>query len=99
MDHDNAYDSIMTRAKELVSLVDASKIPKDRGLLVEEALDKINSTKKANMASEKPPPRGTVVSGCPVGKVCKTYALSWNFYHFCPTRGLFDEQILIFKWA
>jgi hypothetical protein len=72
-DHNNAYDSIMPRAKELVSLVDASKIPKERGVLVEEALDKIISTEKANMASEKPPPRGTVVSGCPVGRVLNRY--------------------------
>ena len=43
-DHYNVYDSIMPRAKELVSLVDASKIPKGRGLLVEEApLNKIIS--------------------------------------------------------
>ncbi|KAI2505355.1 hypothetical protein MHU86_9061 [Fragilaria crotonensis] len=74
----NAYDSIMPRAKELVSLVDASKAHK-RGLLVEEALDKIIFTEKANMASEKPPPKGSLVSGCPVGKVCKTYVSSWSF--------------------
>ena len=75
----NAYDSIMPRAKELVSLVDASKSPQERGLLVEEALDKIIFTEKANMASEKPPPKGSLVSGCPVGKVCKTYVSSWSF--------------------
>ena len=64
----------MPRSKELVSLVDDSKFPKERGVLVEEALDKMISAKKANMiASEKPPPRGTLVSGCcPVGKVRKT---------------------------
>jgi hypothetical protein len=75
----NAYNSIMPRAKELVSLVDASKSPQERGLLVEEALDKIIFTEKANMASEKPPPKGSLVSGCPVGKVCKTYVSSWSF--------------------
>jgi hypothetical protein len=75
----NAYDSIMPRAKELVSLVDASKSPQERGLLVEEALDKTIFTEKANMASEKPPPKGSLVSGCPVGKVCKTYVSSWSF--------------------
>ena len=75
----NAYDSIMPRAKELVSLVDASKSPQERGLLVEEALDKIIFTEKANMASEKPPPKVSLVSGCPVGKVCKTYVSSWSF--------------------
>jgi hypothetical protein len=74
-DHYNAYDSTMPTAKELVSLVDALKIP---NVLVEEALDKIISTEKANMAFEKPPPRGTVVSGCPVGKKRKTYVSSWN---------------------
>jgi hypothetical protein len=78
-DHYNAYDMIMPRAKELVSLVDASKFPRERGVLVEEALDKIISTEKANIASEKPLPRGTVVSGCPVGKVRKTCVSSWNF--------------------
>jgi hypothetical protein len=30
LDHYNAYNSIMPRAKELVSLVDASKIPRER---------------------------------------------------------------------
>ncbi len=78
-DHYNAYDSITPRAKELVSLVDASIIPKERGSLVEEALDKIIFTKKANIASEKQPPRGTLVSGCPVGKVRKTNVLSRNY--------------------
>jgi hypothetical protein len=69
----------MPRAKEIVSLVDASKIPKERGILVEEALDKIISTEKANLASEKPSPRGALVSLCPVGKVRKTYVSSWDF--------------------
>jgi hypothetical protein len=79
-DQYNAYNSIVPRAKELVSLVDASKIPKERGFLVEEALDKIIFTEKANIASEKPPPRGILVSGCRVGKVpSTTNALSWNF--------------------
>jgi hypothetical protein len=78
-DHCNACNMIMPRAKELNSLVDASKIPKERGVLVEDALDKIISTRKANIASEKPPARGTVVNGCPVGKVRKTCVSSWNF--------------------
>ena len=43
------------------------------------SLDKIIFTEKANMASEKPPPKGSLVSGCPVGKVCKTYVSSWSF--------------------
>ena len=78
-DHYNACKMIMPRAKEQVSLVDASKFPKERGVLMEEALDKIVSTEKANLASEKPPPRGRLVSGCPVGKVCNTNVSSWNF--------------------
>jgi hypothetical protein len=57
-DHYNAYDRTMPTAKEQVSLFDALKIP---NVLVEEALDKIISTEKANMAFEKPPPRGTIV--------------------------------------
>ena len=63
----------------VVSLVDVSKFPQEQGVLVEEALVKIISMEKANIASEKPPPRGTLVSGSPVGKVCKTNVLSWNF--------------------
>jgi hypothetical protein len=98
-DHYNAYDSNMPRAKELVSLVDASKIPKERGVLVEWALDKIISTEKANMASEKPPPRGTVVSGCPVEKCAKHMSLHGIFNIFVLQRRLFDGQILIFKGA
>ena len=78
-EHYNAYDMIMSRAKEIVSLVDASKNPKERGVVVEESLDKIISTEKANIASEKAPPRGTLVSACPVGKVNKTNVSAWNF--------------------
>ena len=70
---------IMPRAKQLVSLVDASKFPKERGVIVEDALNKMISTEKVNIVSENPPLRGTLVSGCPVGKVCKTNVLSWNF--------------------
>jgi hypothetical protein len=84
-EHYNAYDSIMPRAKELVSLVDASNIPEERGFLVEEELDKIIFTEKANIACEKPPPRGTLLSGCPVGKVRKAYVSLWDFYQFCLT--------------
>jgi hypothetical protein len=75
----NAHDAIIPRAKELVSLVDASKFPKDRGDIVEDALDKMISIEKANIASENPPLRGTLVSGCPVGKVRKTNVSSWSF--------------------
>ena len=53
-----------------------------RGALVEEAIDKIISTKKANIASEKPPPRGTLVSACSIGKVRKPSVLAWNFSQF-----------------
>ncbi|KAI2501583.1 hypothetical protein MHU86_12854 [Fragilaria crotonensis] len=74
----NAYDSIMPRAKELVSLVDASKSPHERGLLVEEALDKIIFTEKANMASEKPPPKGSLVSGVLLAR-CKNICLIMEF--------------------
>ena len=77
--HYNAYDMIMPRAKELVSLVHASKFQQERDVLVEEALDKIISIEKANIASEKPPPRGTLVSGCPVEKVRKPNVSLWNF--------------------
>jgi hypothetical protein len=68
-EHYDENNSTMPRAKELVSLVDASKIPKERGFLVKEALDKIIFMENVNIASEKPPQRGTLVSGCPVGKV------------------------------
>jgi hypothetical protein len=78
-EHYNAYDMIMSRAKEIVSLVDASKNPKERGVVVEESLDKIISTEKSNIASEKAPPRGLLVSACPVGKVNKTNVSAWNF--------------------
>ena len=52
--HYNAYDMIIPRAKELVSLADASKSPKERGVIVEDTLNKMISTKKANIASENP---------------------------------------------
>ena len=78
LEHYNAYNSIMPRAKELVSLIDASKLHKERDFLVEEALDKIIFMEKANIASEKQPPGGALVSGCPVGKVRKSSVLSWN---------------------
>ena len=77
--HYNAYDMIIPRAKELVSLVDASKFPKERGVIVEDALDKMINTKKANIASVNPPLRETLVSGCPVRKVRKTNVSSCNF--------------------
>ena len=79
----SAHDTIIPRAKELVSLVDASKFPKERGDIVEDALDKMISIEKANIASEYTPLggtlRGTLVSGCPVGKVRKTNVSSWSF--------------------
>lgn len=75
----NAYDIIMARAKELVSLVEASKNSKERSILVEEALDNIIANEKANLASEKPPLTGGLVSACPVGKVRKTYTSNWHF--------------------
>jgi hypothetical protein len=78
-DHYNAYDRIVPRTKELLSLVAASKNPEDWcGVLVEEALDNIISIAKAKIASEKPPPKGMVVSACPVGKVQKTNVSAWH---------------------
>jgi hypothetical protein len=77
--HYSAYDMIMARAKELVSLVDASRFRKDRGVIVEDALDQIISIEKANIASENQPMRGALVSGCPVGKVRKTNVSSWDY--------------------
>ena len=70
----------MSRVKELVSLVKASRNTKEKVTLVEEAFDQIICNEKANIASEKPAPKGTVVSACPVGKVQRTYVSSWNFY-------------------
>ena len=69
VNHSNAYDTIMSRVKELVSLVEASRNTKERVTLVEEALDQIICNEKANIASEKPAPKGRVVSACPVEKV------------------------------
>ena len=77
-DHYNAYNMIMPRAKELLSLVAASQNPEERGLLVEQALDNIISMEKANIASEKPPPNGMIVSACPVGKLRKTTVSQWH---------------------
>jgi hypothetical protein len=67
----------MPRLKELVSIFAASKNCRERGVAVEQALDKHISDEKTNLASEKPPPIGGVVSSCPVGKVRKTKVLSW----------------------
>ena len=78
-DHYNAYNRIMSRTKELLSLVAASKNPEDWcGVVVEEALDNIISIAKAKIASEKPPPKGMRVSACPVGKVRKTKVSAWH---------------------
>jgi hypothetical protein len=95
--HYNAYYMIMPRAKELVSLVDASKFPKERGVIVEDALDKMISTEKANIASVNPPLRGAIVYGCPVGKVRKTNVSSCNFNSFLFRLGWTksDLQILV----
>ena len=73
----NPYNMFMKRVKELVSIVAASKNCHERGEAVEEALDKLISVEKANLASEKPPPIGGVVSSCPVGKVKKTKVSAW----------------------
>ena len=67
----------MPRLKELVSIFAASKNCRERGVAVEQALDKLISDEKANLASEKPPPIGGVVSSCPVGKVRKTKVPAW----------------------
>jgi hypothetical protein len=75
----SAHDTIIPRAKELVSLVDASKLPEERRDIVADALDKMIAIEKATIASENPPLRGTLVSGCPVGKLRKTNVSSWNF--------------------
>ena len=74
----NPYDMIIPRAKELVSIVAASKNCRERGVAVEKALDKIIAQEKENLASEKPPPRGGVVSACPVGKVRKSKVSGWS---------------------
>jgi hypothetical protein len=69
----NAYDMIIPRAKELLdSIIAASKNCRERGVDVERALDKMISEEKENLASEKPPPLGSFVSSCVVGKVRKT---------------------------
>ena len=52
----------MPRLKELVSIFAASKNCLERGVAVEQALDKLISDEKANLASRKPPPIGGVVS-------------------------------------
>ncbi|KAI2507710.1 hypothetical protein MHU86_6709 [Fragilaria crotonensis] len=74
----NAYDSIMPRAKELVSLVDASKAHKREVFLLRRHSTRLSSPRKPTWLL-KPPPKGSLVSGCPVGKVCKTYVSSWSF--------------------
>ena len=73
----NPYDMIIPRAKELVSIVSASKNCRERGVAIEEALNNLISKEKENLASEKPPPRGGIVSVCPVGKVKKTKVSGW----------------------
>jgi hypothetical protein len=68
----NPYDILMPRVKEQVSIVAASKNCRERGVAVEQALDKLISDDKANLASEKPPPIGGVVSSCPFSVQCAT---------------------------
>jgi hypothetical protein len=68
----NPYNMFMPQVKELVSIVVASKNCREHGVVaVEQALDKLISDEKANLASVKPPPIGGVVSSCPVRKVRK----------------------------
>jgi hypothetical protein len=52
----------MPRVKELVSIVAASKNCCECGVAVEQALHRLTSDEKANLASEKPPPIGGLVS-------------------------------------
>ena len=73
----NPYGMFMPRVKELVSIVATSKNCRERGLAVEEALDKLICVEKANLASKKPPPIGGVESSCPVGKVKKSKVSAW----------------------
>ena len=73
----NPYDMFMPRAKELVSIVAASKNCSERGVAVEQSVDKNISDEKANLTSEKLPPIGGVASSCPVGKVKKTKVSAW----------------------
>ena len=79
VNHSNAYNTIMSRVKELVSLIEASRNTEEKVTLVEAALDQIICNEKANIASEKPAPKGTVVSACPFGKLRRPYVSSWNF--------------------
>ena len=74
----NAYDMTIPRAKELVSIIAASKNCRERGVAVERALDKMISEEKEDLASEKPPPLGGFVSSCAVGKVRKTKVSQWS---------------------
>ncbi len=60
-----------------MSIVAASKNCRDRGVAVEQALDKLISDEKASLASEKPPPIGGVVASCPVGKARKINVPAW----------------------
>ncbi len=61
-----------------MSIVVASMNCRERGVPVEQALDKLISDEKANLASEKSPPISGVVSSCPVGKVRKTKVSAWR---------------------
>ncbi len=70
----NPYNMFMPRVKELVSIVAASKNCREGGVAVKQALDKLISDEKANLASKKPPPIGGAVSSCPVRKVRRTEA-------------------------
>ena len=74
----NAYDMIIPRAKELVSIIAPSKNSQERDVAVERAPDKMISEEKENLASKKPPPLGGFFSSCAVGKVRKTKVSEWS---------------------
>ena len=74
----NAYEAIMPRVKELVSLVASSKNCRERGIVVEEALDHLILQEKENLAAQKPSSRGVLLSACPVGKIKKTNVSGWD---------------------
>lgn len=74
------HDIIIPRAKELVCIVAASRNSRERGVAVEEALDKMISAEKENLASDQPLPQGGVVSVCPAveKEVRKTKVYGWS---------------------
>ncbi len=97
----NPYQKIMPKVKELVSLLAASNSCKERGMVVEPVLDKLIFEEKADLSSQKPPPRGGVVSSCPVGKLRKQKFLDGvvdhNFlpkWHGCIANDIIVSQTL-----